>query len=108
MSIAAIRQLLEQQELEFLRSNLAFSQDKASHRCIHYCSVSPDGGMTFYDRRLTSTNWSPAHFTDLVLKESYMQDYDTVSPDWSGAASGFFAEFQFQNYGNPNVYGARF
>jgi len=74
----------------------------------HYCSVSQDGGATFQDRRLTNNSWSPAHFTDLVLNNSYMQDYDLVSPDWTGGNEGFFAGFQFQNYGNPSVYGARF
>ena len=74
----------------------------------HYCSVSEDGGGTFQDLRLTSQSWSPAHSTDLVLNKNYMQDYDFVSPDWTGSDSGFFAAFQFQSYGNPNVYGARF
>jgi hypothetical protein len=37
-----------------------------------------------------------------------MQDYDVVSPDWTGANGGFFAGFQFQSYGNPSAYGARF
>jgi hypothetical protein len=36
-----------------------------------------------------------------------MQDYDVVSPDWTGEHSGFFAGFQFQNYGDPNALGAR-
>jgi hypothetical protein len=74
----------------------------------HYCSVSQDAGATFQDLRLTDTSWSPSHFTDLVLKTGYMQDYDGVSPDWTGVNSGFFASFQFQNYGNPNAFGARF
>jgi hypothetical protein len=74
----------------------------------HYCSVSQDAGATFQDLRLTDTSWSPSHFTDLVLKTSYFQDFDGVSPDWTGVNSGFFASFQFQNYGNPNAFGARF
>jgi hypothetical protein len=74
----------------------------------HYCSVSQDGGATFNDLRVTDKSWSPAHSTDLVLNLNYMQDYDVVSPDWTGGNSGFFAAFQFQSYGNPNVYGARF
>ncbi len=74
----------------------------------HYCSVSQDGGANFRDLRLSRTNWSPSHFTDLVLNTNYMQDYDVVSPDWTGANGGFFAGFQFQSYGNPSAYGARF
>lgn len=82
--------------------------DPQNNQIDHYCSVSEDGGATFSDLRTTSSSWSPAHSTDLVLNKNYMQDYDVVSPDWTGAAPGFFAGFQFQNYGNPNVYGARF
>ena len=82
--------------------------DPQNNAIDHYCSVLPDGGTTFHDRRLTSAGWSPAHFTDLVLNTEFMQDYDTVSPDWSGTNSGFFAAFQVQDNGNPNVNGARF
>jgi hypothetical protein len=72
----------------------------------HYCSVSKDHGSTFQDLRLTDRNWSTGHSNDLVLQPYYMETYDAVTPDWTGRATGFFSAFQFQNYGNPNAYGA--
>jgi hypothetical protein len=73
----------------------------------HYCSVSKDHGSTFEDLRLTDRNWSTGHSSDLVLQPYYMETYDAVTPDWTGRISGFFSTFQFQNYGNPNAYGAK-
>ncbi|HET6178842.1 MAG TPA: sialidase family protein [Candidatus Sulfotelmatobacter sp.] len=82
--------------------------DRQNDAIDHYCSITQDGGASFQDLRLTSKSWNPAHSTDLVLNNSYMQDYDQVSPDWTGSKGGFFAGFQFQSYGNPSAYGVRF
>ena len=73
----------------------------------HYCSVSKDHGSTFQDLRLTDRNWSTSHSSDLALQPYYMETYDAVTPDWTGRTTGFFSAFQFQNYGNPNAYGAK-
>lgn len=72
----------------------------------HYCSVSKDHASAFQDFRLTDRAWSTGHSNDLVLQPYYMETYDAVSPDWTRRNTGFFSTFQFQNYGNPNVYGA--
>ncbi len=74
----------------------------------HYCSVSKDHGSTFRDVRLTDRNWSTGHSNDTVLQPYYMETYDAVTPDWTGHNAGFFSAFQFQNYGDPNAYGAKF
>jgi hypothetical protein len=72
----------------------------------HYCSVSKDHASTFQDLRLSDRNWSTGHSNDLVLQPYYMETYDAVTPDWTVRNTGFFSTFQFQNYGNPNAYGA--
>lgn len=81
--------------------------DPQNNAIDHYCSVSKDRGSSFQDLRLTDHYWRTGHSNDLVLQPYYMETYDGVSPDWTGHNAGFFSAFQFQEYGNPNAYGAR-
>jgi len=73
----------------------------------HFCSVSNDQGGHFKDIRQTPVNWTPSEFTDGILNDAYMGDYDAVSSDATGMRTGFFSTFQVQNNLNPDVFGTR-
>ncbi len=82
--------------------------DPSNFAVDHYCSIASDGGTTFQDARLSDRTTLPAHFLDGELAQPFFDDFNTVTPEYTGQFNGFFHSFQMEDMDNPNLYGARF
>ncbi len=73
-----------------------------------YCSRSVDRGRSWFEQRVSTSNWLPMHGADRLLNLFYIGDYDTLTSDALGMNSGFLGAFEIQEQGNPDVFAKRF
>jgi hypothetical protein len=73
-----------------------------------YCSVSHNQGASWTEQRSSSANWLPVHASDILINPAYIGDYDTITMDYLLTNSGFFATFEIQTEGNPDVTAGKF
>lgn len=78
-------------------------------RVDRYCSVSANQGKTWTDLRASSLNWMPMDDTDPLDPDGRgIGEYDAVTSDFLLHTDGFFAAFEVEIGGNPNIVAKKF
>src|SRR5439155_9954497 len=68
--------------------------DPANFSIDRFCGISINGGLSFTQRRQTTTSWLPFIDIDINIASSYMGDYDAVTSDSLGTTPGFLGAYQ--------------
>jgi hypothetical protein len=84
--------------------------DPSNMAIDRYCSVSLNHGATWQDLRASRPSWVPyqSDFFMAGLAQRGIGEYDTLTSDFTLMNLGFFAAFQVQEDGNPNIVAKKF
>jgi hypothetical protein len=69
--------------------------DEFNFRVGRTCAVSRDTGATWRNHQIAIPPFPPIHGTDIFVDFVYLDDYDTLSSDFTGETRGFIGAFQF-------------
>ncbi len=78
-------------------------RDSSNFLIDRYCGISTNRGVSWTNRRISSSNFPPLVGQDALVAPDYMGEYDAVATDKLGQRAGLIAPYASNTTGHPVV-----